>query len=64
MKNPIPGVVVLPQPVGNTWIWFNMSKPPFDNKKVRQAIAYAVDKQELSMPPSGAWERWLTINLS
>jgi len=48
MKNPIPGVVaLLPQPVGNTWIWFNMSKPPFDNKKVRQAVAYAVDKQEL-----------------
>ena len=31
MKNPVPGVVVtLPQPVGNTWIWFNLGKPPFD----------------------------------
>ncbi len=48
MKNPVPGiVVVMTQPVGNTWIWFNLSKPPFDNKKVRQAIAYAIDKDEL-----------------
>ena len=47
-KSPVPGVVLtLPQPVGNTWIWFNLSKPPFDNKKVRQAIAYTIDKNEL-----------------
>jgi peptide/nickel transport system substrate-binding protein len=48
MKNPVPGIVVVaPQPVGNTWIWFNVSKPPFADKKVRQAVAYAIDKNEL-----------------
>jgi len=47
-KNPSPGVItVIPQPVGCIWVFFNVSKPPFDNKKVRQAIAYAIDKQEL-----------------
>ena len=48
MKNPIPGITIVnPHPVGNTWIWFNVKKSPFDNKKVRQAIAYAIDKEEL-----------------
>jgi len=48
MKNPVPGIVtVMTQPVGNTWMWFNVKKPPFDNKKVRQAIAHAIDKEEL-----------------
>lgn len=47
-KNPTPNItVVWPQPVGCQWIYFNVSKPPFDNKKVRQAVAYAVDKKEL-----------------
>ncbi len=45
---PTPGViVVIPQPVGCIWIYFNVTRPPFDNKKVRQAIAYAFDKNEL-----------------
>jgi peptide/nickel transport system substrate-binding protein len=48
LKNPTPGIVtVAPQPVGCIWIYFNVSKPPYDNKKVRQAIAYAIDKKEL-----------------
>ena len=48
MKKPTPGVVtVMPQPVGCVWVIFNVSKPPFDNKKVRQAVAYAVDKKEI-----------------
>jgi peptide/nickel transport system substrate-binding protein len=48
LKKPTPGVVVvLPQPVGNALIYFNVSKPPFDNKKVRQAVAYAIDKKEI-----------------
>jgi peptide/nickel transport system substrate-binding protein len=48
MKKPTPGTVtVLPQPVGCVWILFNVTRPPFDNKKVRQAIAYAIDKKEL-----------------
>lgn len=47
-KNPTPGIVmVLPQPVGNVWAFFNVAKPPFDQKKVRQAVAYAIDKKEL-----------------
>ena len=47
-KKPTPGVVtVMPQPVAYTAIIFNTSKPPFDNKKVRQAIAHAIDKKEL-----------------
>jgi len=47
-KTPTPGVVViLPNPVGNCLIYFNVSKPPFDNKKVRQAVAYAMNKQEI-----------------
>ena len=37
----------MPQPVGCIWIYINVSRPPFDNKKVRQAIAYAFDKNEL-----------------
>jgi len=48
MKNPVPGVVMqMTQPVGNQWIYINTTKPPFDNKKVRQAIAYCLDKNEL-----------------
>ncbi len=47
-KSPTPGcTVLLTQPVGCVWVFFNLSKPPFDNKKVRQAVAYAVNKQEV-----------------
>jgi peptide/nickel transport system substrate-binding protein len=28
--------------------YFNCSKPPFDNKQVRQAVAYAIDKQRVT----------------
>jgi peptide/nickel transport system substrate-binding protein len=48
MKSPVSGVkVVLPQPVGNQWIYLNTAKPPFDNPKVRQAVAHVIDKNEL-----------------
>ena len=48
IKNPIPGVTILvAPPIGTGWIFINVSKPPFDNKKVRQALAYAIDKKEL-----------------
>jgi peptide/nickel transport system substrate-binding protein len=61
MKNPLPGIVVsLPQPVGNTWIYFNVTKPPFDNKKVRQAFAYAIDKEELVK--ASLWGLGETVN--
>jgi peptide/nickel transport system substrate-binding protein len=47
-KKPTPGIiVVIPQPVGCAWFYFNVSKPPFDNKKVRQAVAYGFDKKGL-----------------
>jgi len=59
--NPVPGIrVVFPQPVGNTWIWFNVSKPPFDNKKMRQAVAYAIDKEE--MVRAALWALGETVN--
>lgn len=61
LKNPVAGVVIVtPQPVGNQWIFFNTNKPPFDNKRVRQAVAYAVDKKEIV---KGAhWELGEPIN--
>lgn len=35
---------------GNTWfLSFNCAIPPFNNKKVRQAFAYAINRQELTM---------------
>ena len=36
-----------PTPWEMPMIYFNCSKPPFDNKKVRQAVAYAIDKKEI-----------------
>ena len=47
-KKPTPGIVtMITQPVGVAWIYMNTSKPPFDNKKVRQAIGYCIDKEEI-----------------
>jgi peptide/nickel transport system substrate-binding protein len=47
LKKPVPGIVVDYDSPGNGWIVFNTSKSPFDNKKVRQAVAYALDKQRI-----------------
>ncbi len=48
LEKPTPGIVIpTPVPVGCMWISFNVTKPPFDNQKVRQAIAHAVDKKEI-----------------
>jgi len=48
IKNPIPGIVIkVAPPIGTQWVFINVSKPPFDNKKVRQALAYTIDKKEL-----------------
>jgi ABC-type dipeptide transport system, periplasmic component len=48
IKKATPGIVTVnPDPLGCTWVYFNVTKPPFDNKKVRQAVAYAIDKQEI-----------------
>jgi peptide/nickel transport system substrate-binding protein len=45
-KNPIPGITVDYDMPGNNVIFFNVTKPPFDNKKVRQAVAHAINRKE------------------
>jgi len=47
LEKPVPGIHVGYENVGVLWIWFNCSRPPFDNKKVRQAVAYALDKEHI-----------------
>ena len=47
LEKPFPGIIMDDEPIGNNLIWFNVSKPPFDNKKVRQALAYALNKKEI-----------------
>jgi peptide/nickel transport system substrate-binding protein len=48
LKKPTPGmVVVMPQPVAYVALIFNTTRPPFDQKKVREAIAFGTDKKEL-----------------
>jgi peptide/nickel transport system substrate-binding protein len=47
LKKPVPGIRVDYENAGVLWMWFNCTKPPFDNKKVRQAFAYALDKREV-----------------
>jgi len=47
-KKPTPGIVVPPPvAIAGYWTLFNVTKAPFNNKKVRQAVAHAVDKEEL-----------------
>ena len=61
IKNPTPGVVtLLPQPVGNEWIYFNCTKAPFNDKRVRQAVAYCLDKEEIVK--AAFWGMGETIN--
>jgi len=48
VKNPTPGITtIVARPLGEFFINFNCSKPPFNNKKVRQAFAYAIDKKKI-----------------
>jgi peptide/nickel transport system substrate-binding protein len=35
-------------PINNVDLWFNVTTPPFDNKVVRQAFAYAIDRTKVS----------------
>jgi peptide/nickel transport system substrate-binding protein len=46
LEKPVPGILIGYENLGNLRIFFNTSKPPFDNKKVRQAIAYGLDKKK------------------
>ena len=39
----IPGIVIGENYAGNIWLSFNVTKPPYDQKKVRQAIALAIE---------------------
>jgi peptide/nickel transport system substrate-binding protein len=34
-------------PIGLKWILLNNRKPPFDDRRVRRALAYAIDKKEI-----------------
>ncbi len=47
LEKPVPGIVVDYDTPGNAWIWFNTTNPPFSHKKVRQAIAYTLDKKKI-----------------
>jgi peptide/nickel transport system substrate-binding protein len=33
--------------LGYRYIWFNVKRPPLDNKMIRQAIAYAIDRETI-----------------
>lgn len=41
-------------PINIYFFWMNMSRPPFDDLKVRQAVNYAVDSEALERIYSGA----------
>ncbi len=47
LEKPIPGIFTDYESIGSLCVLFNTRKPPFDNKKVRQAIAYALNKKEM-----------------
>lgn len=44
-----PGVVEYPIDMGiSAFLWLNVKNPLFSNKEVRQAIAYAIDKEDIA----------------
>jgi len=47
LEKPVPGITMGYLHVGNDVMFFNVSKPAFDNKKVRQAVVYALDRKEI-----------------
>jgi peptide/nickel transport system substrate-binding protein len=47
-EKPIPGIFMDYDFPGSPWFYFNVTKPPFDNKKVRQAFAYAINRSEIN----------------
>ncbi len=60
LEKPIPGIFVDFESVGNGWVWLNTSKPPFNDKGVRQALAYVLDKK--SIMKSVFWGLGETVN--
>jgi peptide/nickel transport system substrate-binding protein len=60
LKKPTPGITVNYDLPGNNMVFFNVTKPPFDDKRVRHAVAYATDKQELLK--GGLWGLGQTLN--
>ena len=47
LEKPLPSVSMDFESLGCSGIWFNTSKQPFDNRKVRQAVACAIDKKKV-----------------
>ena len=43
-------------PIQNNNIWFNFTKPPLDNKAVRQAFAFAIDRASVSQKGEYGYE--------
>jgi peptide/nickel transport system substrate-binding protein len=43
-------------PINNINIWFNTTLPPFNNKLVRQAIAYSIDRDSVSKKGESGYE--------
>jgi peptide/nickel transport system substrate-binding protein len=43
-------------PINNINIWFNFKRPPLDNKLVRQAFAYAIDRSSVSQKGEYGYE--------
>jgi peptide/nickel transport system substrate-binding protein len=43
-------------PINNISLWFNTTKAPFDNKAVRQAFAYAIDRASVSSKGETGYE--------
>jgi len=43
-------------PIDNINIWFNLTKAPLDNKLVRQAIAYSINRDDVSKKGESGYE--------
>jgi peptide/nickel transport system substrate-binding protein len=43
-------------PIDNINLWFNLTRPPFDNKAIRQAFAYAIDRGSVSQKGEYGYE--------